>query len=92
MVTVNLNPYTVLVRDAYGIALSSGRVMTAVAPRSTSFTSMSADVAVDVVLNSIEMVSSDNISPDVFLLDIGLQNLPVGDYYIYDVNYCQGDI
>ena len=90
-VTISLNPYNVILRDAHGIAHSTGRVMTAAAPRSTTFTTMGADVPVYVVLNSIEMVSPDNISPDIFLLDIGLQNLPAGDYYIFDVNYCQGD-
>lgn len=92
-VYVNLNPYLVLFRDAtYGFAASAGRVLTSAAIRGTSFTGLTADTAVTVTLNTIELVSSDNVSPDIYLLDIGLQELPVGIYYIYDVNYCQGDI
>ncbi|HHU4123618.1 TPA: hypothetical protein ACUB6L_005821, partial [Raoultella ornithinolytica] len=78
-------------RDAYGIALSAGRVMTSQTARSTSFDGMAANEPVTVTLNTVEMVSADNISPDIYLLDIALQNLPIGTYYIYDVNYCQGD-
>ncbi|MCF6685177.1 hypothetical protein [Raoultella ornithinolytica] len=90
-VITNLNPWLVNIRDAYGIALSAGRVMTSQTPRSTSFDGMAANEPVTVTLNTVEMVSTDNIPPDIYLLDIALQNLPIGTYYIYDVNYCQGD-
>lgn len=90
-VITNLNPWLVNMRDAYGIALSAGRVMTSQTPRSTSFDGMAANEPVTVTLNTVEMVSTDNIPPDIYLLDIALQNLPIGTYYIYDVNYCQGD-
>ncbi|WP_416060892.1 hypothetical protein [Raoultella ornithinolytica] len=90
-VITNLNPWLVNMRDAYGIALSAGRVMTSQTPRSTSFDGMSANEPVTVTLNTVEMVNADNIPPDMYLLDIALQNLPIGTYYIYDVNYCQGD-
>ncbi|HBS4242166.1 TPA: hypothetical protein MAH22_003293 [Klebsiella quasipneumoniae subsp. quasipneumoniae] len=90
-VTINLNPALVTIRDAYGIAAGAGRVMTSQTPRSTSFDGMAANEPVTVTLNTVEMVNADNIPPDIYLLDIALQNLPIGTYYIYDVNYCQGD-
>ena len=90
-VITNLNPWLVNMRDAYGIALSAGRVMTSQTTRSTSFDGMAANEPVTVTLNTVEMVNADNIPPDIYLLDIALQNLPIGTYYIYDVNYCQGD-
>lgn len=88
-VITNLNPWLVNMRDAYGIA--SSRVMTSQTPRWTWFDGMAANKPVTVTLNPVEMVSTDNIPPDIYLLDIALQNLPIGTYYIYDVNYCQGD-
>ncbi|WP_214240802.1 tail fiber/spike domain-containing protein [Raoultella ornithinolytica] len=90
-VITNLNPWLVNMRDAYGIALSAGRVMTSQTARSTWFDGMAANEPVTVTLNTVEMVNADNIPPDIYLLDIALQNLPIGTYYIYDVNYCQGD-
>ena len=90
-VIVNLNPALVIIRDTYGMATGTGRVTTSQTPRSTSFDGMAANEPVTVTLNTVEMVSADNISPDIYLLDIALQNLPIGTYYIYDVNYCQGD-
>ena len=80
VVTVNLNPALAVIRDAYGMATGTGRVTTSLTDRSTSFSSMVANTPVTVTLNTVEMVNADNIPPDIYLLDIALQNLPIGTY------------
>lgn len=85
---INLNPMLVVGRDS--TYYTPNTVRTLLEQRSGQISSLVADTEVTFNLGSIESTDPQNAPAEIFLLDINLQNLPIGTYHLYDLNICQG--
>lgn len=87
--SLTVNPCNIITRDSTYF-LPSSRVRLTETDRFTTISNFTNGVYKTLTIGSIESTEILNENADVFIFDLNITSLPIGTYYLYDLNISQG--